>query len=150
MPEQVGIRAFLGQLIQCDSVLGHRGFSGDGLVGKLNLAGNHGGRPLSRLTAFLAALSYTTWWDTIVQITEADLATWDYVPSRTQHAVSELKKTMLTGDFAGTQILNIERLNIQINLAGGNSQIEDTRSINLDQLNPSIAKTLRKHLNRSQ
>ncbi|KFF32693.1 hypothetical protein G039_0328755, partial [Pseudomonas aeruginosa VRFPA01] len=85
-----------------------------------------------------------------IQITEADLATWDYVPSRTQHAVSELKKTMLTGDFAGTQILNIERLNIQINLAGGNSQIEDTRSINLDQLNPSIAKTLRKHLSRSQ
>src|SRR5690606_35017021 len=52
-----------GELIQCDSVLGHRGFSGDGLVGKLNLAGNHGGRPLSRLTAFLAALSYTTPWD---------------------------------------------------------------------------------------
>lgn len=89
-----------------------------------------------------------------IQVTEADLlhtvATWDYVPSRTQHAVSELKKAMLSGDFAGTQILNIERPNIQINLAGGNSQIEDTRSINLDQLDPSIAKTLRKHLNRSQ
>jgi hypothetical protein len=52
-------------------VLGHRGFSGEGQVGKLNLAGNHGGRPLSRLTAILAALSYTTSWDTIGSTTAA-------------------------------------------------------------------------------
>lgn len=64
VPEQIGIRTFLGELFQCDRVLGHRGFSGEGQVGKLNLAGNHSDCPLSLLTAILAVLSYITCWGT--------------------------------------------------------------------------------------
>jgi hypothetical protein len=88
-----------------------------------------------------------------VQVTEAGrphtVATWDYVPSRAQHTVSELKKAVITGDLASTRILNIERLNIQINLAGGNSQIDlGSLHTDLDRLPASIRETLRRNLNR--
>ena len=88
-----------------------------------------------------------------VQITEAGLphtvATWDYVPSRAQHTVAELKKAVIAGDLASSRILNIERLNIQINLAGGNSQIDlGSLHTDLDRLPASIRETLRRNLNR--
>lgn len=88
-----------------------------------------------------------------VQVTEAGLphtvATWDYVPSRAQHTVSELKKAVIAGDLASTRILNIERLNIQINLAGGNSQIDlGSLHTDLDRLPARIRETLRRNLNR--
>lgn len=79
------------------------------------------------------------------------VATWDYVPSRAQHTVSELKKAMTAGDLVSTQILNIERLNIQINLAGGNAQVDSSSlQIDLDRLPPGIRETLRRHLKNSQ
>ncbi|MET3456174.1 helix-turn-helix domain-containing protein [Pseudomonas kilonensis] len=79
------------------------------------------------------------------------VATWDYVPSRAQHTVSELKKAMTAGDLVSTQILNIERLNIQINLAGGNAQVDSSSlQIDLDRLPPSIRETLSRHLKNSQ
>ncbi|MCF5023886.1 helix-turn-helix domain-containing protein [Pseudomonas lurida] len=88
-----------------------------------------------------------------VQVTEAGLphtvATWDYVPSRAQHTVSELKKALTAGDLASTRTLNIERLNIQINLVGGNSQIDlGSLHTDLDRLPAGIRETLRRNLNR--
>ena len=90
-----------------------------------------------------------------VQVTEAGLphtvVTWDYVPRHAQHTVSELKKAMTAGDLVSTQILNIERLNIQINLAGGNAQVDSSSlQIDLDRLPPSIRETLSRHLKNSQ
>ncbi len=88
-----------------------------------------------------------------VQVTEAGLphtvVTWDYVPDRAQQTVNELKKAMIAGDLASTRTLNIERLNIQINLAGGNSQIDlGSLHTDLDRLPAGIRETLRRHLNR--
>jgi len=46
-----------------------------------------------------------------------------------------------------TKILNIERLNVQINLAEGNSQIDSqTVNIDWDRFPPSIRDMLRKNL----
>lgn len=79
------------------------------------------------------------------------VATWDYVPGRAQHTISELKKAMTAGDLVSTQILNIERMNIQINLAGGNAQVDSSSlQIDLDRLPPGIRETLRRHLKNSQ
>ncbi|WP_333985570.1 hypothetical protein, partial [Pseudomonas aeruginosa] len=88
-----------------------------------------------------------------VQVTEAGLphtvVTWDYVPDRAQQTVTELKKAMIAGDLASTRTLNIERLNIQINLAGGNSQIDlGSLHTDLDRLPAGIRETLRRNLNR--
>jgi predicted transcriptional regulator len=90
-----------------------------------------------------------------VQVTEAGLphtvATWDYVPSSTQDTVSELKKAITAGDLVSTRILNIERLNIQINLAGGNARADSSSmQIDLDRLPLGIRETLRRHLKSSQ
>ena len=58
---------------------------------------------------------------------------------------------MTAGDLVSTQILNIERLNIQINLAGGNAQVDSSAlQIDLDRLPPGIRETLRRHLKNSQ
>ncbi|WP_455232233.1 helix-turn-helix domain-containing protein [Geopseudomonas aromaticivorans] len=90
-----------------------------------------------------------------IQITEGDLphsmVTWDYVPSRAHHTVAELKKAVNAGNLSSTQILNvnIERLNIQVNLAGGNSQFDlGSLHANLDRLPASIRETLRRNLDR--
>ncbi len=50
-------------------------------------------------------------------------ATWDYLPSTVKHAVADLQKVLLTGDFAGAQIVHIDRLNVQIINGGENNNI---------------------------
>ncbi|MDF5937578.1 helix-turn-helix domain-containing protein [Pseudomonas aeruginosa] len=87
------------------------------------------------------------------EVTEAGLphtvVTREYVPDRAQQTVNELKKALIAGDLASTRTLNIERLNIQINLAGGNSQIDlGSLHTDLDRLPAGIRETLRRHLNR--
>ena len=88
-----------------------------------------------------------------VQVTQAGLphkvVTWDYVPNLAHQTVTDLKKAMSAGDIASTRILNIERLNIQINLAGGNSQIDlGSLQTDLDRLPAGIREKLRRNLNR--
>ena len=89
-----------------------------------------------------------------IQVTEDGrplaVAAWSYVPSTAQHAVSEIKNALATGNLVGTRTLNIERLNLQINLARGNSQINlDSLLTDLDRLPAGIRDKLRRNLNRS-
>jgi DNA-binding transcriptional MocR family regulator len=86
-----------------------------------------------------------------IQITKADrphtLATWAYVPKRAGDTIKELKLALDADEITCTKILNIERLNVQINLAEGNSQIDSqTVNIDWDRFPPSIRDMLRKNL----
>ncbi|TBU77456.1 helix-turn-helix domain-containing protein [Pseudomonas daroniae] len=75
------------------------------------------------------------------------VATWDYVPSSVQHAVADLKNVLVTGDLAGTKIVHIERLNLQINLGGENTQINlESLLTDLNKLPSSIRDKLRSRL----
>lgn len=75
------------------------------------------------------------------------VATWDYVPSSVKHAVADLKNVLVTGDLAGTKIVHIERLNLQINLGGENTQINFESLLNdLNKLPASIRTKLRSKL----
>ena len=90
-----------------------------------------------------------------IQVTDENgcphVATWDYVPSSAQHAVTELKNGLITGDLTATKIVSIERLNLQINLGGGqNTQINlESLLADLDRLPASTRDKLRSKLNRS-
>lgn len=42
-------------------------------------------------------------------------ATWDYLPAGVSGAVADLKNVLMSGDFAGAKIVNIERLTVNIN-----------------------------------
>lgn len=50
------------------------------------------------------------------------VATWDYVPKGVRAAVDELKHLVVTGVFESASVVNIERLNIQVNNSPGNTQ----------------------------
>lgn len=43
------------------------------------------------------------------------VASWDYAPVGVKEAVAELKRVLVTGEFAGAKIVNIENLQININ-----------------------------------
>ncbi len=42
------------------------------------------------------------------------VATWDYLPSSVREAVADLKNVLVTGDFAGAKIIQINTLHVQI------------------------------------
>jgi DNA-binding transcriptional MocR family regulator len=42
-------------------------------------------------------------------------ASWDYLPSGVTGAMADLKNVLMSGDFAGAKIVNIERLTVNIN-----------------------------------
>lgn len=42
-------------------------------------------------------------------------ASWDYLPAGVGNAVADLKRVMMTGDFAGAKIVTIEKLTVNIN-----------------------------------
>jgi len=48
----------------------------------------------------------------------AAVATWDYLPSTVKAAVAEIRNLALKGDFDGVQLINIERLEINIGQLG--------------------------------
>jgi len=61
-----------------------------------------------------------------VQITDdtgrpAAVATWDYLPSTVKAAVADLRNVLVSGDLAGSKIVHIERLQLNVNVvqAGG-------------------------------
>ena len=41
------------------------------------------------------------------------VASWDYIPTTVRDAVAELRNMLVTGNFAGAKIINIEHLNVQ-------------------------------------
>ncbi|WP_258154622.1 helix-turn-helix domain-containing protein [Pseudomonas sp. 17053703] len=77
------------------------------------------------------------------------IASWDYVPAGVQQAVADLKNLLIAGDLDGGRIVHIERLNLQINLGGENTQINlDTAALmsGLERLPAKLRKKLMSRL----
>lgn len=51
------------------------------------------------------------------------VATWDYLPSTVQAATADLKNVLLSGNFSGSQIVHIERLQVNVTHASGNAVV---------------------------
>lgn len=61
------------------------------------------------------------------------VATWDYLPGGVQAAVAELKKMMVSGEFTGGKIINIEKMVLKVNVnTGSGTQINFDNLDNLD------------------
>jgi DNA-binding transcriptional ArsR family regulator len=82
-----------------------------------------------------------------VQVTDTEgrptaVATWDYLPNSVKSAVADLKNVLVTGDLSGAKVVHIERLhlNVQINNAGGNFQLN---AADFDKLPEEWKNTLR-------
>ncbi|AOZ07727.1 helix-turn-helix domain-containing protein [Cupriavidus malaysiensis] len=50
---------------------------------------------------------------------QAAVATWDYLPTTVQAAMADLKNLILSGDFSGSRVVHIERLQINVTQAAG-------------------------------
>lgn len=50
---------------------------------------------------------------------QAAVATWDYLPTTVQAATADLKNLMLSGNFSGSRVVHIERLQINVTQAAG-------------------------------
>jgi hypothetical protein len=46
----------------------------------------------------------------------AAIATWDYLPSGVKEAMAELKNVLMTGDFGSAKIVQIEKIELQVNI----------------------------------
>lgn len=57
----------------------------------------------------------------------AAVATWDYLPSTIQAATADLKNVLLSGNFSGSQIVRIERLQVNVTHASGNAIVFNTQ-----------------------
>ncbi len=57
------------------------------------------------------------------------VATWDYLPSTVEAARADLKNVLISGDFAGSRIVQIERLQVNITHASGNAVVFNAQDI---------------------
>ncbi|MEX3629298.1 MAG: helix-turn-helix domain-containing protein [Burkholderia sp.] len=57
------------------------------------------------------------------------VATWDYLPSTVQAATADLKNVLVSGDFAGSRIVHIERLQVNVTHASGNAVVFNAQEI---------------------
>lgn len=46
----------------------------------------------------------------------AAIATWDYLPSGVKEAMDEIKNVLMTGDFGSAKIVQIEKIELQVNI----------------------------------
>jgi DNA-binding transcriptional ArsR family regulator len=75
-------------------------------------------------------------------------ASWDYVPDGVKGAVADLKHVLMTGDFAGAKIVNIERLTVNV-FHDQSTQINMQQLMDdMDKLSPDMQEILRRRLNR--
>jgi DNA-binding transcriptional ArsR family regulator len=79
-------------------------------------------------------------------------ATWDYVPDGVRTAVAELKHVMMTGDFKGAKIIQIENMTVHFNQFNDNSSQINMQSVleNMDKLDPASRDRLRRRLEEVQ
>lgn len=74
-------------------------------------------------------------------------AAWDYVPDGVRGAVADLKNVLMTGDFAGAKIVQIENLTVNI-FHDTSTQINlQTLLEDMDKLPPETQEILRRRLN---
>lgn len=53
----------------------------------------------------------------------AAIATWDYLPSTVKAATAEVKNALVSGNFSGSRIVHIEKLQVNITHASGNAVV---------------------------
>lgn len=53
----------------------------------------------------------------------AAIATWDYLPSTVKAATAEVKNALESGNFSGSRIVHIEKLQINVTHASGNAVV---------------------------
>lgn len=51
--------------------------------------------------------------------TQVAAATWNYIPMSFKSQLDDLKAVLLSGDLTGGRVINIEKINLQINLGNG-------------------------------
>ncbi|MBS6361782.1 helix-turn-helix domain-containing protein [Burkholderia sp.] len=59
----------------------------------------------------------------------AAVATWDYLPSSIKAATADLKNVLVSGDFSGSRIVQIERLQVNVTHASGNAVVFNAQDI---------------------
>lgn len=75
-------------------------------------------------------------------------ATWDYVPDGVRGAIADLKNVMMSGDFAGAKIVNIERLTVNV-FRDHAQQINMQQLLDdMDKVPPELRERLRAKLTR--
>jgi DNA-binding transcriptional ArsR family regulator len=82
----------------------------------------------------------------------AAVATWDYLPSGVRDAVAELKRVVLTGDLGGANIVNIERLQINITHAHDQAVVINAQDLDteLAKLPPGLRDALKRGIEASR
>jgi hypothetical protein len=74
------------------------------------------------------------------------VATWDYLPDSVREAVADLRHVMVTGDFNGAKIVNIQNLHVQINQVSGENntqiQVSDETLQKISEKNPELLERL--------
>ncbi|MDR5839356.1 helix-turn-helix domain-containing protein [Caballeronia sp. LZ034LL] len=79
-------------------------------------------------------------------------ATWDYVPDGVRGAVAELKHVMMSGDFKGAKIINIENMTVHFNQFNDQATQINMQALmeNMDKLDPKTRESLRMRLEEVQ
>ncbi|MBJ9714629.1 helix-turn-helix domain-containing protein [Burkholderia gladioli pv. alliicola] len=57
------------------------------------------------------------------------VATWDYRPSSVKAATADLKNVLVSGNFSGSKIVQIERLQVNVTHASGNAVVFNAQEI---------------------
>ncbi|MDY7579291.1 helix-turn-helix domain-containing protein [Herbaspirillum sp. RTI4] len=57
------------------------------------------------------------------------VATWDYLPSTVQAAAADLKNVLVSGDFSGSRIVRIDRLQVNVTHASGNAVVFNAQDV---------------------
>lgn len=53
----------------------------------------------------------------------AAIATWDYLPSTVKAATAEVKNALVSGNFSGSRMVHIEKLQVNLTHASGNAVV---------------------------
>jgi DNA-binding transcriptional ArsR family regulator len=72
----------------------------------------------------------------------AAVATWDYLPSTVREAQAELRKLVMTGDFDGARIINIERLTLNVQHIQGDNNTATAVQVGEVRLTPEEVESL--------
>lgn len=60
------------------------------------------------------------------------IATWDYLPNGVRDSVADLKNVLVTGDFAGAKIINIQNLTVNVIPGDHNMLINNLNTAHAD------------------
>lgn len=76
----------------------------------------------------------------------AAVATWDYLPKSVQDAMADLRNVLVTGDFAGAKIVQIQHLTVNVNSGSGtqiNVDMSKSDAATKDEIKQIIAQAVK-------